>query len=105
MKEVVTDLLSNIINKIGQYPEDAVIYTQGQDIAIDPVAIIYLFDDEEIVPLTIGTHYYFLEVNLVVEVREVWLDWYPTQDSDAAIFKAVVYYAENDAYLIDDEDG
>ena len=48
---------------------------------------------------------YFLEVSIAKEVAEVWVE-YRTQSGRATspeeICKAVIYYADNDAYLFDD---
>lgn len=94
--------LREIINGLENTSDELVIFATKKEGVWDldaPGALVFISDMEKI-----GTDleelHYFLEIEVAQEVLDVWTQWNnntPTNEDDRT--NALIYYAENDAYL------
>ena len=88
--------LRDVVGALDELDEDAVIYTDGRSTAAR-AAVVAEGDVEQ--AKADGLRY-FLEVVLAKDAVAVWSEWRggaePTTDDK---LEAIVYYAQNDAYL------
>jgi hypothetical protein len=97
------ETLGQIVARLDDLDEELIIYVVGRDnwtMSTPAMALPEMPDGD--VPLERDGLHYFLEVNLAREAVEVWSAWrdgrVPTLDEACA---AIIYYADNDAYLCD----
>jgi hypothetical protein len=93
--------LREIINEIENTSDDLVIFATRKNGAWDvngPVAMVLLSDMDNIGTDLEGLHY-FLEIELAKEVLDVWKQWTGRTPTEKERDEALIYYADNDAYL------
>ncbi|WDF78366.1 hypothetical protein PQ469_31245 [Mucilaginibacter sp. KACC 22773] len=101
MKFITTGTLENIIHNIHEFDDLAVLFVD-QKLKWGPLSktCIYFFEDGEEVPSKIDDIPYFLEVELVKEVIDVWnIRTTGKRQGSKDIIDAVIFYAERDAYM------
>ena len=93
--------LIEILNNINNLDDELVIYAvKNPNWEMSSPAIALPEPDINKLPSDLKEMSYFLEVDIVKEVLEVWSQWRNGQKpSNNEKFEAVVYYAENDAYI------
>jgi hypothetical protein len=96
--------LRSIIKDINSFDENLniIVYAEKKDKVWDQNsnALVLLEDLEESKSSRKERFLYFLEVYLIKEVIEVWKEWSDNLNPDIEeLCDAVIYYAENDAYL------
>jgi hypothetical protein len=100
MELVKEGKLLDIIKSIQDFDDEQIVFVKSKDNwHTGSDALVLQFEDDETVRLEIGDLYYFLEVDLIKEVMEVWSQWNNNKKSSLnEICEAVIYYAVNDSY-------
>jgi hypothetical protein len=100
MQFVATGTLENIISRIDSFSDDMILFVvKDESWKPSSTSLVYHFEFDEVGPFVVDGAQYFLEVDLVNEVIEVWKDWTSAQHSPLAeLVEAVIHYAEYDAY-------
>lgn len=94
--------LLELVQQIDDFDEELTIYIEGDSWSGDSEVVVALEPDNGSIPPTAEGKKYFLEVDLVREVLEVWSDWRDGREpTENEMVEAVIYYARNDAYLAD----
>lgn len=92
--------IEEILNKIDELDQKATIYAEAKPKwTCSSLAVVALEPPDNSLPPEAAGMEYFLEVAISKEVLEVWQQWrqrIPSTDEKCA---AVIYYAENDAYI------
>ncbi|GEA89536.1 hypothetical protein [Cellulomonas cellasea] len=95
-------LLHDVIADIGSKPRTSVIYVREGSVPVTGATEVILVHDGEAPP---DGWTYLLELWIAQEVLEVWSAWRDERTpSLAEACEAVVFYAENDAYLSDEDE-
>ncbi len=93
-------ILSELLEKLEDFDDDSTIYAERNPewSASSRAVICSQSEDGEIVDAPKDLSY-FLEVDIAKEVIEVWKEWCGRNPSTEDKCRAVIYYAENDAYI------
>lgn len=93
--------LREILNNLEQISDELVIYAgKNNDWDIDSPAALLLHEDAVEVDLHLEDLTYFLEIEIAKEVLEVWKEWHGGREpTESERVDAVLYYANNDAYI------
>lgn len=99
MKFLMT--LREILEDLDKISDEFVIYASKNDEwNLDSPAALVLLDDAAEVDLHLADLTYFLEIEIAKEVLEVWKEWRDGREpTESERVEAVLYYANNDAYL------
>ncbi len=99
MKLIEENTLENAIKDIDSFDDEDVLYVR-KPWNKNSQTYVYTYGEGENSPLDINSIPYFLEVFIVKEVIEVLKEHTKNMNSDInEVCKAVIYYAENDAYI------
>jgi hypothetical protein len=92
--------LREAISRLADLPEHTYFFVAQDEASVSAATAVMLVGYDEAAPEGLR---YFLEVPTAREVLHVWSSWHndrvPSLDEAC---KAVAYYADNDAYIIDD---
>lgn len=93
--------LREILNDLEQISDELVIFaSRNGGWNLDERAALLLHEDAVEVDLHLEDLTYFLEVETAKEVLELWKEWRNGQiPSEDQRIEALIYYANNDAYL------
>ncbi len=93
--------LRKVIEELQELSDDLVIFaTKGEEWQLDSPAALVFTDDLQALGTQMEGLSYFLEVELAKEVLSVWQEWRNgRQPTEAEAIEAILYYADNDAYL------
>ncbi len=93
-------ILSELLEKLDNFDDNSTIYAERnpQWSANSRAVVCLQSENGEVIdePQDLS---YFLKVDIANEVIEVWTEWSGRRPSTAEIYTAVIYYAENDAYI------
>ncbi len=93
-----TQSLADVLQRLGSFDEDATIFVADEPPAADTPALVCPEGSQP------PGWAYLLEIYLAREVLEVWRQWRGLRDASAEeALTAVLHYAENDAYLPNDD--
>jgi len=96
--EAGTQSFADVLQRLGSFDDDETIYVADEPPTADTPALVCPEGSQP------AGWAYLLEIYLAREVLEVWRDWRRlSEPSRQDAVDAVVYYAENDAYLPNDD--
>ena len=92
--------LAELVQRLDSFGDDLTIYIESEKAWCESSEVL-------VVPRSKGndlqnshrTFKYFLEIDLAKEAVEVWSDWNDRIPTNSEKCNAILYYAENDAYL------
>ena len=93
--------LLEVIQRLGEFDDELTIYAESDSGWSETSAAAVELEPEDggLPPGTEGLEY-FLEVDLAKQVIEVWSQWRDGKTPSASdACRAVIYYADNDAFL------
>jgi len=93
--------LREVIGNVENLSDDLTIYaTKAVEWDIDAPAALVLSSDTEEIGIRFEDLSYFLEVEIAKEVLSVWSEWRNgTNPNELERIEALIYYADNDAYI------
>ena len=96
IKEVT---LKEIVEDVDQLGDDGTVYLYEKWTVNSKGFMITASDDDEELPMEYKLAKYFLEVDLIKDVIEVFNEWHEKHTTNIKkVCEAVIYYAVNDAY-------
>ena len=92
--------LADIIEKLNDFDDNLTIYAERNPQWSGASNAVVCLENEngEVIDAPPSLSY-LLEVDIAKEVMEVWIDWHKRKPSTEEKCSAIIYYAENDAYI------
>jgi hypothetical protein len=92
--------LANIIENLSDFDDNLTIYAERNPkwSAASPAVVSLENENGEVIDAPPNLSY-LLEVDIANEVLEVWINWHKREPSTEEKCSAIIYYAENDAYI------
>jgi hypothetical protein len=90
--------LINLIARLDEYSDELTIYSRPRPTPQSDAVVLAEPEDGSTRPASAGGLHYVLEVFMAREVIEVWQEWRGRAPTPEEACRAVLHYAEHDAY-------
>ena len=90
--------LIDVIAHLDEYSDEQTIYSRPQPTPHSDAVVLAETEDGSTSPASAGGLHYVLEVFIAKEVIEVWQEWRGRAPTPDEACRAVLHYAEHDAY-------